>query len=63
MNINNQRAWFDEVGKTLDIRTPSDWGKVTVKHVEDLGGGPILCLYRNSLFRALQGAYSGKRNK
>lgn len=56
----NQRKFFDSIGKTLGIIKPKDWGSISSLKVNELGGGTILKKYHgNSLIRALKYVYPG----
>jgi hypothetical protein len=46
--------------KKLNIKTPSDWGKVTVQQFYAFGGSSLLKYHHNgSLFTCLQSVYKG----
>lgn len=56
----NQKNFMDMVASKLQIKTPSDWGKVTVQQVHEHGGGSLVSNYYNSsLFTTLQTIYKG----
>lgn len=55
----NQRKLLDDLQVKLKIKKPSDWGKVTLIQVHELGGSYLLRQYNNSLFRCLQSIYKG----
>lgn len=57
--MENRRNFLDEIVKKLDIKKPSDWGKVTVKRFFELGGSSLLNYYNGSLFGCLQSVYQG----
>lgn len=59
----NQKRFLDEVAKKLQLKKPNDWGKVTVRQVNKMGGGTLLTTYFNgSLFACLKSVYSGKNS-
>lgn len=60
-DINNQRAFFDQLGQKLNIEQPSDWYKVTWTDVVRMGGSSILNYYNGSLHRALSQIYPETR--
>jgi hypothetical protein len=57
--MENRRNFLDEIAKKLNIKTPSDWGKVTYDYFCELGGGSLLGYYHGSLFACLQSVYKG----
>lgn len=59
-SMENRKLFLNELANKLDISTPSDWGKVTVKRVNKFGGGSLLThYYKGSLFSCLQSVYKG----
>lgn len=58
--MENRKYFLDKVAKTLNIESPSDWGKVTNHTLRKLGGSGIQRYYNGSLFRCLQSVYKGK---
>lgn len=59
-SIDNQKKFLDEVAFKLNVKNPSDWGKVTTQQIHNLGGGSLLShRYRDSLFHCLQSVYKG----
>jgi hypothetical protein len=58
-SIENRKNFLDEIAKKLNIKTPSDWGNVTLQCFYDLQGRSILKRYNNSLFACLQSVYKG----
>lgn len=51
---------MDEVALKLNIKKPSDWGKVTKLEFFKLGGSSLLTSYYNSsLSSCLQSVYKG----
>lgn len=57
--MENRKKFLDEIAKKLNIKKPSDWGKVTVQHLQELGGSAFMRLYNDSLFTCLQSIYKG----
>lgn len=72
--MNNQRLFFDELAKKLNIKKKEDWyqvsflgsklmGKVKLSDVISYGGGSIMTTYfQNSLVKALSTIYPGFHN-
>lgn len=59
-SMDNQKKFMNELAMKLEIKKPSDWGKVTKKEIYELGGGSMLSYYyENSLFHCLQVVYRG----
>lgn len=54
-----QREFFDSLLKELNIKHPSDWGKVTNLFISQKGGKSLLAHFRGSLFNALSSIYPG----
>lgn len=58
--IESERNLFAELANKLDIRHPSDWGKISVQTVLKNGGRSIMAnKYNNSLIKALHSNYPG----
>lgn len=58
--MENRKKFMNQLATTLKITTPSDWGKVTLRHIYDLGGSALLtAYYRGSLFSCLKSIYNG----
>jgi hypothetical protein len=58
--MENHKNFLDEIAKKLNIKTPSDWGKVTYDYFCGSGGSTLLNTYYNgSLFTCLQSVYKG----
>lgn len=56
----NRRKFMDGVAKKLNVKSPMDWGKVTIQQVFELGGGTLLSrYYKSSLYYCLQSIYEG----
>lgn len=55
----NRRTLLDEMKRKLEIKEPSDWGKITADEFITAGGGYILHHYGDSLFECLKSIYSG----
>jgi len=58
-SLSNQREYFDNLAKKLDIKEPDDWYYISVRQIEkQFGGRGILNRYYNgSLIKALQAIY------
>ena len=41
----NQRKWIAKISKQLNITSPLDWAKVTLRTFNELGGSPLLNIY------------------
>lgn len=50
---------MDSLAIQFGIKTPEDWGRITLTQVLDHGGGTLLNCYSSSLFKTLKGIYSG----
>jgi hypothetical protein len=48
-DINNQRAFFDQLASQLDIQKPEDWHRITASMVIEKGGRFIKKYYGESL--------------
>lgn len=60
-SMENRKMLMDQIAKKLNIKNPSDWGKVTQNCIYELGGCSLLTRYYNgSLFACLQSIYQGK---
>lgn len=58
--MENRKEFMDEIATKLNIKNPSDWGKITVRHVYELGGVTLLSRYYNgSLYSCLKSIYQG----
>lgn len=55
----NQKEFFDEIAARLKITSPSDWGKLSPKVINQHGGSSIIKKYNGSFFQALQQVYPG----
>jgi len=55
--VPNQREFFDEIKKKLDVKNPMDWMNVTVDDILRNGGWGLLSRYGGSLQRALKSIY------
>lgn len=59
-SLRNQKQFLDELARNLNIKRPSDWGKLTTRSFSECGGKSILSnYYDGSLFKCLQSVYSG----
>eukprot|EP01114_Cavostelium_apophysatum_P020910 TRINITY_DN7146_c0_g1_i1.p1 TRINITY_DN7146_c0_g1~~TRINITY_DN7146_c0_g1_i1.p1 ORF type:complete len:487 (-),score=70.02 TRINITY_DN7146_c0_g1_i1:20-1480(-) len=56
-NVENQRNFFDKLGKELNIQTVKDWGRVTKGDVQERRGGGLLSHFGHNLYNALRSAY------
>lgn len=56
-SIENRKSFLDDIATTLNIKNPSDWGKVTLRSVYELGGRPLLEKYSKSRLSCLQAIY------
>lgn len=54
VDLNNQKVFFDALAQKFNIRSPSDWGKVTWDQVREGGGVGLLSRYGGSLFSAVK---------
>lgn len=60
----NCKIFLDELARKLNIKSPRDWGKVTIREFHRYGGSALLTLYHNSsLFSCLQSVYKGIESK
>jgi hypothetical protein len=50
-NVTNQRAFFDKLAVSLNVKSPEDWYKVNVKTVLQEGGYFVNKYYKGSLIR------------
>lgn len=50
---------LDDLQMRLHLKSPSDWGKVTVKQFFQFGGSGLLNHYNASLFHCLKANYKG----
>ena len=55
-NKDNQRRFLDEMGRKLEVKQPSEWGKVSSKLLK---GSSVIRMYNNSPIRMLQAVYPG----
>lgn len=55
----NQQKFLNDLAKRLQIKTPNDWGKLSVRRIKDLGGSSLLSLNGNSLKRTLRSVFKG----
>lgn len=58
-SISNQSGLFDSLQRKFCIKSPKDWGKVTIEQIKLHGGDGLLCQYDYSLFNALKSTYPG----
>jgi hypothetical protein len=50
-DIKNQRAFFDQLAKKLDISKPADWYHISAETVQKLGGAFVHYQYNDSLVK------------
>lgn len=51
---------MDDIATKLNIKKPSDWGKLTLQQIHQFGGASLLNTYYNdSIFACLQSIYTG----
>lgn len=55
----NRKKFLDNMATKLNIKKPSDWGKVKRKDLHTNGGSSLLN-YNSSVFSSLQSTYKGK---
>jgi hypothetical protein len=48
-DINNQRTFFDDLAKSLNIQKPEDWNNVSLRTVLEKGGYFVNSIYKGSL--------------
>lgn len=59
-NMENQKEFMDEVAKKLNIKNPSDWGKIRTQQIFNLGGQYLIIhYYGGSVYRCLKSVYKG----
>lgn len=59
-SMSHQKQLLDDIAIKLNIKKPSDWGKITLLQFIELGGGSVLTFYyHGSLFKCLQSVYKG----
>jgi hypothetical protein len=56
-DVQNQRHFFDQLAKKLNIQQPENWDKVTLKTVLSEGGTFVNAYYNSSVVQALQSLY------
>lgn len=57
-DMDNQREFFDAVGKSFGVVNEHDWYKITQQHIVDQGGAGLLSgHYNGSLAKALMTMY------
>jgi hypothetical protein len=49
VDIENQKAFFNQVAKEMRVNKPEDWQKVTVTDIKERGGTGLLARYDGSL--------------
>lgn len=50
---------MENLGHSLNIKAPSEWGKVTIKTIRNMGGSSLIYIYKGSLFRLLSHVFPG----
>lgn len=58
-NISNQSVRFESLRQQFKIKSPRDWGKVTIEQIKLNGGDGLLSQYDYSLYNALKSTYPG----
>jgi hypothetical protein len=62
-DIGNQRKFFEEIAKELNVQNAEDWLKISATQVKDLGGSGLLSNhYNNSVVKALEAVYPEKKS-
>src|SRR5687768_4229804 len=56
-DLSNQREFFENLKKKLNILTDDDWYKITYKGICNYGGGGLLKRYSDSPYNALKSIY------
>jgi hypothetical protein len=58
--MENRQKFLNEIAIKLNLKEPSDWGKVSTRYITQSGGSTLLQNYYNgSLFQCLQSVYKG----
>ncbi len=57
-SVANQRAFMDELAKKLNIKSPTDWYKVTRGTFTQYGGDGLLQRYHSSFYKLLSSVYA-----
>lgn len=55
----NQRKFFNKIANLLNVKSPKEWGNISVRNVIKLGGARIIETNGGSMIRALKKAYPG----
>lgn len=55
----NQRAFLENIASTYKIKRPEDWGRISVREIEKLGGRGLVKSYSHSLYKTLSAVYPG----
>lgn len=59
-SLSNQRDFMERVKKSLGVQEPRDWGRVTTRVLEQLGGSSLLSAYQGSVLNILKTVYTGE---
>jgi hypothetical protein len=60
-DMKNQRSFFDNLGKKLNVKTPSDWANFPFRVIIENQGGYLSFLYRGSMYSALKSVYPSRK--
>lgn len=58
-NPENQRHFLEDFGQSIGITHPKDWGSVSVRQIEQKGGGNLFWIHGRSLFHILRKVFPG----
>lgn len=58
-SLDNQQKFLDELAVRLEIKDPTDWGKISKRSIYAKGGGGLLSIFHDSVFGCLQAVYKG----
>lgn len=58
-SLENRKKFLDELAVKLNIKNPSDWGKVKTHRIVELGGSSVLKHHNGSLLELLRSSYTG----
>lgn len=58
-NKDNQKIFLEGIASKLGIKKYSDWGRVTILQIKELGGISLLHNYNDSLFASLKNVFPG----
>lgn len=58
--MENRKKFLDDFAAKLNIKKPSDWGKIKSSQFQELGGASLLSYYYNSSpYACLKSVYKG----